>query len=102
MTSIYSDENLRDLNERLGAADELVKQHIKVAEEAISGTNSILQVHHISHPIFSRNDVFLSTSLWLFYIFSFHDFGFRITVLGFKLHILIHKCWFSRLGEGQI
>ena len=59
MTLIYSDENSREVNERLVAADELVKQHIKVAEEAISGANSILQVHHISHPIFSRNDVFL-------------------------------------------
>ena len=74
MTSISSDENLRDLNERLGAADELVKQHIKVAEEAISGANSILQVHHISHPIFSRNDVFLETSLWLSYNVTFSAF----------------------------
>ena len=36
--AIYCNETIKDLNERLLASENLVKQHTKVAEEAISGS----------------------------------------------------------------
>lgn len=55
---LQAEERSKQLNERLSTAfaditakDNLVKQHVKVAEEAVTGTNSfpLLRGHHRIH-----------------------------------------------------
>ena len=38
----FADEKIRHLNERLLEANDLIKQHVKVAEEAVAGKKMVI------------------------------------------------------------